>query len=338
MVSEHFVIIGNGPAANQAALTLRENSPNILITLVGQEPFPYYKPHLLPDYISGKLPEHSLYFALPEFYKRSTTKLRLGQRVANIDFEKKELALAHKEIITFTGLIIACGGRQRIPEHMLVFQDLSLTLKTPADAEMWIEKLRTVDSVLIVGGDLTSLSLTKALLSLNKLVFFMLNEDSFWPVPLGAEVAQQVKRRLRARGVEILDGSRIKRVARISDVRIEVETDSEMLQVGILGAFFGMIPNVKFLARSGLDIDRGILVNEHLKTRFDAVYAAGDCAQVYHPGIKDYWVSIGYENAINLGKVAALNLLGGRYSVDASPSSIFCTEGIMVNTSWWLEF
>lgn len=338
MDPEHFVIIGNGPAANQAALTLRENSQDLLITLVGQEPFPYYKPHLLPEYVSGKLSEEALYFALPAYYKQSSTKLRLGQRVVNIDFQKKQVTLAHKEIITFTGLIIACGGRQRVPENMLMLQDLALTLKTPADAKAWIDTLSKVESVLIVGGDLTSLSLTRALLSLNKRVFFMLNEDSFWPLPLDSQTAEQVKHRLSVKGVDVMNGTRIKRIAKISDRCIEVETDREMLQVGILGAFFGMIPNVRFLARSGLDIDRGILVNEHLQTRFDSVYAAGDCAQVYHPGIKDYWVSIGYENAVKLGRVAALNLLGGKYSVDAKPSSIFCSEGILVNTSWWLEF
>ncbi len=338
MAQEHCVIIGNGPAANQAALTLRENSPDMLITLVGQEPFPHYRPHLLPDYISGKLSENDLYVSPTEFYKRSGIKVRLGQQVVNIDFCSRELALSHKEIISFDGLIIACGGRQRIPERMQVFEDLMLTLKTPADAAVWIDRLTQVDSVLIVGGDLTSLSLTKALLSLKKRVFFMLNEDSFWPVPLGTEVAQQVRLRLMEKGVEVLESGRIRRVARISDVRLEVETDWETFKVGILGVFYGMVPDVKFLARSGLDIDRGILVDEHLRTRFDLVYAAGDCAQVYHPGIKDYWVSIGYENAISLGKVAALNLLGGMYAVETAPSSIFTVDGIIVNTSWWLEF
>ena len=241
-------------------------------------------------------------------------------------------------LISFGGLIIACGGKQRIPEHLQVFDDLMLTLKTPADAAQWIEQLSQVDSVLIVGGDLTSLSLTKALLSLEKRVIFMLNEDSFWPVPLCNELSEKIKHMLTERGVEVIKAGRIKRVTRVSDRSIEVETDNKTLRVGILGAFFGMTPNVKFLARSGLDIERGVLVDEYLQTRFDLVYAAGDCAQVYHPTIKDYWVSIGYQNAINLGKIAGLNLLGGMLSVDASPESIFFVDGIIVNTSWWTEF
>ena len=53
------------------------------------------------------------------------------------------------------------------------FVDLLLTLKTPSDAASWKEALARVDSVLILGGDLTSLAVTRALLTLGKKVFFL---------------------------------------------------------------------------------------------------------------------------------------------------------------------
>jgi len=99
-----------------------------------------------------------------------------------------------------------------------------------------------------------------------------------------------------------------------------------------------LIPDVKFLVHSGLPIERGILVDEYLQTPVEGVYAAGDCAQVYHPELRDYWVSVGFGNAKNLGRVAGLNLIGGRIQAEAAPESIFQLEGISVNTSWWTEF
>jgi len=108
--------------------------------------------------------------------------------------------------------------------------------------------------------------------------------------------------------------------------------------VGMVGAFFGLVPDVGFLSRSGLTIDRGILVDEYLNTGFEGIYATGDCAQIYHPEIRDYWVSIGHENARNLGRIAALNLAGGRVRADVGKESIFDIEGIRVNTSWWMEY
>ena len=108
--------------------------------------------------------------------------------------------------------------------------------------------------------------------------------------------------------------------------------------MGIFGAFFGLVPDIGFLAGSGLSIDRGILVNETLNTGFEGVFATGDCAQIYHPGIRDYWVSIGHRNAEELGQIAALNLLGADLQPEISGESIFDIKGIKANTSWWLEF
>lgn len=338
MKQEHVIIIGNGPAANQAALTLREKAPDTRITIIGQERHGHYRPHMLPEYIAGKVLTDALYANPPAFYRTCGIKVRLGQEVVNVNFAKRELVLAHKEALSFSGLIIACGSRQRIPEPMHMFEDLFLTLKTLSDADAWMQRLEQAGSVMIVGGDLTSLSLARELISLGKKVIFMLNEESFWPIPLTAELSREIKKKLSERGVEVLDCRRITRLARVSDQFIEVETENKTCTVGILGGFFGLTPNVKFLVRSGLDIERGILVNEQLRTRFEHVYAAGDCAQVYHPGLRDYWVSIGYQNALTLGRVAAMNLLGGMHSVSVPAESIFCVDGIAVNTSWWTEF
>jgi NADPH-dependent 2,4-dienoyl-CoA reductase/sulfur reductase-like enzyme len=106
----------------------------------------------------------------------------------------------------------------------------------------------------------------------------------------------------------------------------------------MVGAFFGLLPDVKFLTQSGLQIERGVLADEYLNTGFEGVYAAGDCAEIYHPEIRDYWVSIGYDNAVNLGRIAALNLVGGKVQVDVEPESIFFVERIRANISWWMEF
>ncbi len=338
MAEEQFVIIGNGPAANSAAVTLRQQTSEAGITLIGREPVRQYRPNLLPEFIAGTILEAGLYVHPLDFYKDMGIKLRLGQEVVDVNFDSRELVLDHKEIIRFTGLIIATGGKPRIPEPLLVFQDLMMTLKTVTDAKAWIERLKHVESVLVIGGDLPSLGFSRALLKLKKNVRFILAKDSFWPLRFSDEIRYEVTQTLADQGVDVIDCRRIKGMARISDELVEVDTDCGAVRVGAVGAFFGLVPDVRFLARSRLYIERGIIVDEYLKTRFDKVYAAGDCAQVYHPDLKDYWVSIGLANAENLGRIAALNLAGEKVPVEAEAESIFCAEGVCVNTSWWSEF
>lgn len=338
MSEDHVVIIGNGPAANQAALTLKEHAPDVRVTIVGREHVPQYRPHLLPAFIAGTVAEDELFVRPTEFYRQMGIKLRLGQEVVDVDFESRRLVLAHKEVLRFDGLIIATGGKPRIPEPLQVLEDLMMTLKTLTDARWWIEKLSRVESVLIVGGDLTSVGFAKALVSMGKTVKFLLDDHGFWPVRLSDETREKVARALVAGGVEPVACRRLKSLARVSPDEIRVETDAGRYHVGAVGAFYGLVPDVKFLARSGLYLERGVLVDEKLMTRFDGVYAAGDCAQVYHPELRDYWISVGYRNAENLGRVAAVNLIGGKVRAEIAPESIFHLEGVEVRTSWWAEF
>ena len=127
-------------------------------------------------------------------------------------------------------------------------------------------------------------------------------------------------------------------MARLPENAIRVQFSDQTIQVGMIGAFFGLAPHVGFLARSGLPLDRGILVDEYLNTGYEGIYATGDCAQVYHKEIRDYWVSIGHENAVNLGRLAATNLVGGRVKAEVAKETILDVQGVKVNTSWWWEF
>jgi NAD(P)H-nitrite reductase large subunit len=190
----------------------------------------------------------------------------------------------------------------------------------------------------MIGGDLTSLALTKALLHLKKKVYFLLNEDAFWPVRWSETLFEQVTRKLEGRGVEVLAHGKISRMARVSRYAYQVAIDDQEMEVGIIGAFFGLVPDIGFLARSGLHIDRGVLVDEYLNTGFEGVYATGDCAQIYHPELRDYWVSIGHDNAFALGRIAAVNLLGGKVEARVDAESVFEVQDVKVNTSWWTEF
>lgn len=333
-----FIVIGNGPAGSQAAFTLKERSPDASVTIVTKDIVGCCHSNLLPKFLSGAISKEKLFEISYEDYVSKGIKLRTGQTVANVDIDKREVLLDHKEVIPFKGLIVAVGGKPRIPEPLLIFKDLLSPLKSFMDTKVWQDKLLHVDSVLMLGGDLTSLAVTKALLEMKKEIYFMLNEEAFWPLRFNQKLYNEVKVKLTQKGVKVLSGSKIDSIAAVSEHSYKVKIGGQMIDVGMVGAFFGLVPDVRFLALSGLQIDRGILVDEYLATGFDGIYATGDCAQIYHPELRDYWISIGTKNAKALGRLAAINLLGGLETAKVPKSSIFDVKGIKINTSWWTEF
>jgi nitrite reductase (NADH) large subunit len=335
MADRHFVVIGNGPAGNRAARTLKEKAPGARVTVVSKARQSCYSPHRLPDFMAGRITEAKVLVCPYEAYRDEMIKLRCSQEAVSVDLGKGQVLLGHKEVVPYDGLIIAVGGRPFVPERLAPFRDVVFTLKTMEDAKAWIAQLAKVESVLLVGGDLTSFSVARALIHLGKKVYFLLDREAFWPLRADDELLAAAAESLSGKGVDVISDGELKGIAALPAGGYEVQIGAWTVQPGMIGAFYGLLPDVGFLARSGLRIDRGILVDEYLNTGFPGVFAAGDCAQIYHPELRDYWVSVGYENALALGRIAALNLSCGEEREMAEPESIFEVKGVSLDTSWW---
>ena len=336
MAAEHYVIVGNGAAANKAADVLRAGDSDGRITLISDEFFPFYYRHMLRQYLVGDKEEEDLMVRPPSYYKEHRIRLRLGQTVVKADLEDRTLYLKHMEKVHYTRLLLCVGGRPRTPEVHYAYQDHFTMMKTLADARSLRQRLPEIQRVLIVGGDLTSVRVAASLLKKEKQVLFMIDGDSFWPLKLTTDRRAELTARLEESGATVIDDDAMAGVELNPEGGYDVHTHKgERIACDLIGAFFGLIPDVEFLVGSGLDIERGILVDEFLQTNIANVYAAGDCAQVYNPDIRNYWVSIGWANAERLGEVAARNMLGDTTEADQPPVNALTFEGVKVNTSWW---
>jgi len=332
----HYVIIGNGAAANKAAAVIRKRDKESRVTLISNEFFPYYYRHRLCAYLTGELREHELAVIPAETYKRKNIRLRLGQEVVKIDFSAKTIYLKHMEKIHYDKLLIACGGRPRVPEPLHALRRHFSFLKTLADARHWKARLPEVDTVLMVGGDLVGTKITRALAAMGKRVVFMVDRASFWPLDLKDEQHREFVGALRAAGVEVLEDG-VRDITPEDGAYLVTTREGGRVKAGLIGAFFGLTPDIGFLAGSGIDMERGIIVNEHLETSVEDVYAAGDCAQIYNPDLRDYWVSMGWHNAKRLGVLAGENMAGAKGSTGVPKGALFTMGTLKVRTSWWKE-
>jgi NAD(P)H-nitrite reductase large subunit len=335
---EHFVIIGNGAAANRAADVLRLGDPDARITLISDEFFHFYHRHRLAEYLTGEVGEAELLVRTPQHYQDRRIRLRLGQRVTRVDPQNKILYLKHMETVRYTRLLLCTGGKPRLPEVCYAFRPHFTTVKTLADARQLRSRLDGVREVIVVGGDLVSVRLADALIVLGKRVTFLVDADAFWPLELGPADRAEFAAGLARRGIAVQADDALAVVEPHPAGGYLVGTRAgHRLHADLVGAFFGLVPDVDFLLGTGLNIDRGLLVNEYLQTNLPDIYAAGDCAQVYNPALRNYWVSIGWPNAEKLGEVAARNLLGQVQAAGPAPAKALEFEGVVVNTAWWRQ-
>lgn len=336
--SEHYVIIGNGPAANRAADVLRQGDPAGRISIVSDEFFHFYYRHLLAEFVCGRKEESDLVVRPASHYRDNRIRLRLGQAVVKVDFAARTLYLQHMEKLRYTKLLLCVGGKPRVPEIFYNFRRCFTVLKTLADARGLRRQMPDLRHILIIGGDLVSVKLAEVFTSYGKTVTFLLDRDSFWPLELTDDLRQEFAASLGRKGITVIaDDPLVAAEPHPAGGYLARTKKGARLTCDLIGAFFGLAPDVDFLLGSGLDIDRGILVNEYLQTSQPGVFAAGDCAQVYNSEIHNYWVSIGWPNAEHLGGLAAHNILGQTVRAGQAEENPLRFERISVTTSWWRQ-
>ncbi len=334
---DHYVIIGNGPAGNYAADTLRRNDKDARITIISDEAFAFYYRHKLMDFACGKSDEEALKVRSYNVYKENNIRLRLGQKVEKIDTKNSVLYLKHMEMVGYTKLILATGGAPRILPNLTAYRDHFTFMNTYNDARALQPGIKAAKRVIIFGGDLISINCIRRLKSANREVTFLLLGECFWPFELTSDITKAIINKLDKLEVKALLNPDIRSIARKGKSLVVNMKDNDPVTGDVIFSFQGLTPNIRFIVGSGIDTEQGVLVNEFLQTNINNIYACGDCAQIYNPKLKDYWTSIGWENARIQGETAALNLLGHNKVITQAPKNILHVAGMEIRTQWWKE-
>lgn len=333
--NDHYVIIGNGPAGNQAAVTLREKDRDARITIVSDENLSFYSKPGLTRYIAGNLKASELVVQKLSFYQEKKIRLRLGQKVDRIDVGEKIVYLNHKEEIHYTKLVIASGSKARVLTAMRPYAHCLKHLTCYNDVMEFKDQIQAAKEFFVFGGDLVGFKFIKMLRKLDKQVTLLIYPHAFWPFDLTDEMQQTIVSSLTRAGASVVANDDICQISKNEKGYQVVTNKGVEKQVDMVFSFNGLIPRVEFAKGCGLDIDRGILVNETMQTNVKDVYACGSCAQIYNPKINAYTTSIGWPNALAQGEVAAMNLLGDHRVIESAGRKYFDLEGVKIKTTWW---
>ena len=336
---EHYVIIGNGMAGNAAAATLRERDPDSRVTIVSAGALLFYNRYDLTAVFQGCESWVDLLVHPPEYYEEQRITLRRKSLVNDVDSKRKVVRLAHREVVHYDALLVATGGEAFLPEklkdarHLMHFFN---TFRAACDTRV---ALPEGGHAIILGGDVLGLDLARNLVKTGHQVSLVPDERTFWPHAVAKGDRPRYYAALEKIGIEICAGGDVDAVEEGAPglpARRIVFSDGRELRGDVVMPFYGLAPNVDFMSGSGVDMERGILVDGRLKSSIDGIWAAGDVCQIWSPELNGYRFYYGYRNVRRMGEVAARNMTGESidFEEQGDESLKISDDGLLYSPLW----
>ena len=308
---ERYVIVGASLAGATAAATLREQGFDGEVILIGAEPtFPYERPPLSKSFLRGESTMQEAMVRSQAFYADNGIETRLGTTVVGVDPSGTTLTVAGGEPVSFDKLLIATGARnRRFPIPGIELEGV-LDLRTLADAAGIRAEMLPGRKVVMAGMGFIGSEVAASLRQRGMEVHVVAGGKAPLDRVLGEDVGRVIEGIHRDHGVEMTFDDQVAGFDGNGRVR-SVKTSSGLsLPCDFVVLGLGVEPVAGFLEGSGIDVDDGVVVDEHCRASVAGVFAAGDVANHYHPiyGRRirvEHW-----DNARRQGRVAALNMLG----------------------------
>ncbi len=305
--AEHnCVIVGGGHAAAQLCVSLRQAQWPGRITLVGDEPSaPYHRPPLSKSQLDPDA-ETSLQLIRPvDFYTRHQVELRLGQTVRAIDRKTRTIELGQTKL-PYDTLVLATGSLNRRPpitgiEHPRVF-----SLRTAEDAAALRARVRDIQCVAVIGAGFIGLEVASSLRKISRDVIVLEMANHVLSRVTSKAVSAFFESLHRSHGVDLRTGVSVSMIhEEESQLTLSAADESVVCRADLVVIGAGARPNDDLARLAKLDVNNGILVDEHNRTSDPAIYAMGDCCNQFHPMYQTRLRLESVQNATDQAKAVA---------------------------------
>ena len=311
MGRERLVVVGNGMAGLRFLEELLRRAPGRFeVAVVGAEPEPAYNRVLLSSLLAGDIASADVQMRPREWYAEHGVALVTGQPATAIDVVGRTLKLGSGDVLAFDKLLLAVGSEAiRLP---LPGRDLAgvMTFRSLADIEGLEQAASAGAPAVVIGGGLLGIEAAYGLARRGVPVTLVHLMDRLMERQLDAEGAALLADAMRGKGVRVLLGAQTSAIHGNSGVEAVELADGRMLPCGLVVMAVGIRPSTTLAAAGGLQVKRGIVVDDAMQTSAPGIYAIGECAE--HRGACYGLVEPCYEQA----RIAAAAITGelARYS------------------------
>jgi NADPH-dependent 2,4-dienoyl-CoA reductase/sulfur reductase-like enzyme/nitrite reductase/ring-hydroxylating ferredoxin subunit len=306
---DRVVIVGGGAAGFAAAEMLRREGFGGSLTMISSDDAaPYDRPNCSKDYLAGNAPEDWMPLRPSEYYEEQNIDMRLDTQATAIDPKTRQVTLATGDTLPFDSLLLATGAepiRLDIPGAALRHVHV---LRSLADARSIIAEAKQARRAVVIGASFIGLEVAASLRAREIEVHVVAPEQRPLERVLGREYGDFIRSIHEEHGV----------IFHLGQTASAIETKGftlkggAMLPADLVVVGIGVRPRIELAERAGLEINRGVVVDEWLETSAPGIFAAGDIARWPDPHTGEslrieHWVV-----AERQGQTAARNILGQR--------------------------
>lgn len=305
-----YLILGASHAALSALQAIRVHDDKASVTVVGKDGVLPYSPTVLPYVVSGRSRPERVFLRDEAWFERNRIDFLRGKAAAGVDAAKQVVRLVDGGEVGYGKLLVATGAAPVVPAIPGLRESRFHVLRTLDDAIALKDALPRTRHAVVLGAGLVGMHAAENLAKAGASVTIVEMQPHVLAGYFDAQAAGIIEQAFRKQGVTLMTGRKVVKVdARGETCTVTLDSgesvDADLLLVGV-----GVAPVTDFLKDSGIEVDRGVLVDDHMKTSDPNVWAAGDVAQArgFYNGARI--INGILPDAVEQGKVAGMAMAG----------------------------
>ncbi len=315
-----YAIIGNSAAGIGGVEGIRSVDADGTIAIISDEKYHAYSRPLISYYLGKRITSDTgMYYRPKDFYKKNEVDTFLGSQVTSIDKKDQKIALEDGTTIVYKKLLMATGGVPFVPTIEKLQGPDVYTFTTWDEAKKVAKAAGPGIKAVVIGGGLIGMKAAEGLIELGVTVTIVELADRVLSTILDVKGSKMFEAHLKGLGTKVITKDTVTSIKReagnVSGVALKSGKDiaCDMVIVAI-----GVVPNTALAKAASIKTERGLVVDEHLKTSAKNIYAAGDVVETVDVlrGIRrpqPIW-----PNAYTQGHAAGKNMAGSPYEYEGS--------------------
>ena len=277
---DNIVIVGAGFAALQTIKMIRKTDPNIAITMVTADAgIEYSKPNLSHVFSQAQTPQQLAINTAQQLAELHNVVIKTNVWVNEINTEQ-QFIVAGDDVIPYSKLVLATGATPFIPAAEGLSVQATITLNSLEEFEKHKAQIDAAQRITVIGGGLIGVELAFDLQTAGKSVTIIEPASYLLGSLVPPFISLELERELRKAGVTVETDAMVSHATYLADgVRLQT-TSSRLIKTDVVIAAAGLMPNTALAQQTGMAVNRGIIVDEAMRTNIKNVYAIGDCAEI----------------------------------------------------------